>query len=81
MFNSSHLLLTLVASCLTIATTNARPFVLGCCVDTYKECETKCDEDFEKLREKYGYNPRMSDLEQCYLGCENREAQEAIKKT
>lgn len=81
MFNSFHLgLLALVASCLTIANTKARPFVLDCCADTYKECATKCNENFEKLQEKYG-SVRMSDLERCYLGCEIRQAREAINKT
>ena len=64
MFNSSHLLLALVACCLTIATTIARPFVLDCCVNTYNECTTKCDEDFWK----FGHS-----LVWCKLYCETQE--------
>ena len=72
MFNSSLLLLALVASCLSIATTIARPFVLDCCADTYNECTTKCDEDFRK----FGHS-----LVWCKLYCETQEARDAIRKT
>ena len=72
MFNSSNLLLALVACCLSIANTNARPFVLGCCVDAYNECAAKCEEDFRK----YGYS-----LVQCKLFCDVLEARQAIRKT
>ena len=72
MLNSSNLLLALVACCLSIANTNARPFVLGCCVDAYNECAANCEEDFRK----YGYS-----LVQCKLYCDVLEAREAIRKT